>query len=424
MLQDLQQEYHALKMRLDMMKKMELEYLEEIEELKSMVDSLTHQLEERRHDPHPESAVNLTLDANKSTVEIVQQIDQLQSELELSEKKVTDLESQNALLRERIDILELTKESTTLNTTVENTTNELISEIDSLKTRLLSEVSEKDRMHILLGEKEQDLAAAKFQINELQLTVKNLREEMCDLNTELEGLRLQAGSISNSRGNSLFSEIEDRRRRAELLVKKQQIIIDELKNELNSVQCESRKKILQLQREIESNITKADSALITQLYAEVDRLKKEVSRLESIQNTGRDQHLTDLREADRMSTAFRPDNSSHHNLIKALEERLLDYKCNAEKTKQELASLRERFMKETHIRYDLSRELAQQRAVAQRLSQELQLLHIANKENTENSKVFHEDGDTDSTELLGNVEQGNPSLGPSDLQEKVECNHS
>lgn len=111
MLQDIQQENHALKLRLDMMKKMELEYLEEIEELKGMVDSLTHQLGERRCDFHPESSGNLTLDANKSTVEIVQQIDLLQSELELSEKKVTDLESQNALLRERIDILELTKES-------------------------------------------------------------------------------------------------------------------------------------------------------------------------------------------------------------------------------------------------------------------------------------------------------------------------
>uniref|UniRef100_A0A0R3WGW5 HOOK domain-containing protein n=1 Tax=Taenia asiatica TaxID=60517 RepID=A0A0R3WGW5_TAEAS len=368
-----------LRLRLDMMKKMEMEYLEEIEELKGMVDSLTHQLEERRYDPHPESAGNLTLDANKSTIEIVQQIDLLQSELELSEKKITDLETQNALLRERIDILELTKESTTLNATVENTTNELIAEVDSLKSRLLFEVSEKERMHTLLEEKEQDLGTARFQISELQLAVKNLREEMCDLTAELEGLKLQAGSVGDSRGNSLFSEVEDRRRRAELLVKNQQIAIDELKNELNSVQCESRKRILQLQREVESKMTKTDSALITQLYAEVDRLKTEVSRLESILNTGRDQHLTDLREADRMSTAFRPDNSSHHNLIKALEERLLDHKCNAEKAKQELASLRERFMKETHIRYDLSRELAQQRALVQCLSQKLQSLQIASK---------------------------------------------
>uniref|UniRef100_A0A0R3WPI3 Ankyrin repeat domain-containing protein 26 n=1 Tax=Hydatigena taeniaeformis TaxID=6205 RepID=A0A0R3WPI3_HYDTA len=208
-----------------------------------------------------------------------------------------------------------------------------------------------------------------------------------------------------------------------LLVKCQQVTIEELKNELNSVQCESRKKILQLQQEIESSITKADSALITQLYAEVDHLRKEVSRLESILNTNLDQHLTDLREADRMSTAFRPDNSSHHNLIKALEERLLDYKCNAEKTKQELASLRDRFLKETHIRYDLSRELVQQRAVAQRLSQKLQALHIANEENKENSKTFHENRDTDSLEVLGNAEQDKPSIGSSDLQ-KVECKQS
>ncbi|KAL5112487.1 hypothetical protein TcWFU_007309 [Taenia crassiceps] len=425
---DMQQENHVLKLRLDMMKKMELEYIEEIEDLKGMVDSLTHQLEERRYDPPPESAGNLTIDASKSTVEIVQQIDLLQSELELSEKKVTDLESQNALLRERIDILELTKESTTLNTTVENTTNELIAEVDSLKTRLLSEVSEKERMHALLEEKEQDLDAAKLQINELQLAVKDLREETCDLTAELESFKLQAGSVGDSRGNSLFSEVEDRRRRAELLVKNQQIALDELKNELNSVQRESQRKILQLQRAIESNVAKADSALITQLYAEVDRLKTEVSRLESILNANRDQHvakvtrpyLTDLREADRMSTAFRPDNSSQHNLIKALEERLLDYKCDAEKARQELTSMRERFMKEAHVRYDLNRELAQQRALAQCLSQKLQSLRIASNENTENSKTPPESGDTDSSELLNNAEQGNFPPGSSDPQEKVE----
>lgn len=30
---------------------------------------------------------------------------------------------------------------------------------------------------------------------------------MSDLNAELEGLKLQAGSVDNSRGNSLFSEV-------------------------------------------------------------------------------------------------------------------------------------------------------------------------------------------------------------------------
>ncbi|VDD83939.1 unnamed protein product [Mesocestoides corti] len=123
---------------------------------------------------------------------------------------------------------------------------------------------------------------------------------------------------------------------------------------------------------MESSIVKVDTQLITQLCGEIDRLTKEVSRLDSVQKTSRDQKLSDLRQADQMSTAFRPDHSSQRNLVKALEERLLDYKCKAEKTKQELATLRERFLKETLSRHKLSQELARQRAVTQRLSEELE----------------------------------------------------
>ena len=42
----------------------------------------------------------------------------------------------------------------------------------------------------------------------------------------------------------IFLEVEDRRRRAELLVKKQQSFIEGLKDELVSVQDESQKKIV------------------------------------------------------------------------------------------------------------------------------------------------------------------------------------
>lgn len=45
-------------------------------------------------------------------------------------------------------------------------------------------------------------------------------------------------------------------------------------------------------------------------------------------------------------------------------------------------------------------------------------------ENTENSKILPEDGDTDSSELLSTAERGDTSLGSSNLQEKVECKQS
>ncbi|VDD83820.1 unnamed protein product [Mesocestoides corti] len=230
-------------MRLDTKTKMEAEYMEEIEELKQVIDGLRQQLEEQRVDSPPEITTDLTLDANRSTVDIVNQINQLQSELELSQKKLHELESENAILRERIDVLEI-KESVVLNMTSENATNELLEEIDLLKTQLMAEKSEKQRLHQQIAEKEDDVDAARGQVFELQSTVKSLREELCDVKAEFDGLKLQTGSTDNTRGNSLFSEVEDRRRRAEALVQKQQAFIDKLQHELAYVQAESRRKIV------------------------------------------------------------------------------------------------------------------------------------------------------------------------------------
>ena len=92
-----------------MMKKMEEEYIEEIEDLKRMIDDLKDRHEEHRTDQHPENPLNSNLDVSESALENVQQTKQLQVELKLSKMRILDLESQNAILREKIDILEVTE---------------------------------------------------------------------------------------------------------------------------------------------------------------------------------------------------------------------------------------------------------------------------------------------------------------------------
>lgn len=59
-----------------------------------------------------------------------------------------------------------------LSSTVENANNEFLTEIDCLKEELRSERLHKSRMQVLLGEKDEELIAAKQQINELQVTIK------------------------------------------------------------------------------------------------------------------------------------------------------------------------------------------------------------------------------------------------------------
>ncbi|VUZ46221.1 unnamed protein product [Hymenolepis diminuta] len=280
---------------------MEKEYQEEIEELKKEVGDLKHALEKRRFDPHQENITNITQDPNLSTTEIVQHIGQLQQQLEqcqhdleVSEKKVSELKSENSQLRERIDLLEISKDNMIMNNTTDNVAHELTLKIDNLTSQLITEQSERKKLQILNCEKDEDLNSARINNRELEITVKNLREVISELSMELEALKMQVGSVDNTRGNSLFSEVEDRRQRAELLVKKQQEKIVELENKISNIQSESQKKLIQLQRELDTNVTKIYREYIGKLYAENDRLTREVARLESVENWLRDEHVSSL----------------------------------------------------------------------------------------------------------------------------------
>lgn len=97
-------------MRLDMKSKMETEYIEEIESLRATVEKQNQQLFEKRA-VEPTAHGETLLDTTNSAVEMISQIELFQSELALSRKKVADLELENRSLRERIDILEITKEN-------------------------------------------------------------------------------------------------------------------------------------------------------------------------------------------------------------------------------------------------------------------------------------------------------------------------
>ncbi|KAM3179628.1 hypothetical protein ACTXT7_000215 [Hymenolepis weldensis] len=374
-------ENYALKLRVRNLETMEKEYQEEIEELKKEVGDLRHALEKRRLDPHQESVINITQDPNLSTTEIVQhighlqqQLEQCQHDLEASEKKVSELNSENCQLRERIDILEISKDNMTMNNTTDNAANELRLKMDNLTSQLVIEQSERKKLQILNCEKDEDLNSARINNRELEITAKNLREVISELSMELEALKMQVGSVDNTRGNSLFSEVEDRRQRAELLVKKQQEKIVELENKINNIQSESQKKLIQLQRELDTNVTKIYREYVGKLYAENDRLTREVARLESVENWLRDEHLGKNKEKERMSAAFGRDNFNQQNLVKALEERIIAYKCAADKAKCESMILRERLMSQFRAHYDLNLELTQQRSLAKSLSQELQML--------------------------------------------------
>ncbi|VDN23598.1 unnamed protein product [Dibothriocephalus latus] len=145
------------------------------------------------------------------------------------------------------------------------------------------------------------------------------REELADTVAELECLKIQSNPSSNTRGNSIFSELEDRRVRAEKLVAKQKAKIGQLRQDLTSARSESRQRMLQFIQEMDGKFNKRDTQIIEDLKAERDRLVLENDRLEATIKVFKDEKLNALREADKFAEAFRPGLNNGKRLIAALE---------------------------------------------------------------------------------------------------------
>ncbi|VEL35057.1 unnamed protein product [Protopolystoma xenopodis] len=197
------QEIHTLKQKLILATQMESEYLDEIEQLKSSLDSLRKQSE-----------------ANKDCVrnnEIGSGDDTLSCEMQ---KKIGELEEVNATLVIKLRIerdmrTELEEKLDALNDakskqpSEESRINAI--EIESLNFQL-EELKEAHANEIACLTKRlkdvlDDLDEARLQIAEINAQSNSLRGELAETKAQLEGLEMQAYSIEGKRGNSLFSEV-------------------------------------------------------------------------------------------------------------------------------------------------------------------------------------------------------------------------
>nr|VZI15716.1 unnamed protein product [Spirometra erinaceieuropaei] len=332
----LQQEVFSLKMRLEAKAKMEADYLEEIEQLKREQSELQKELKATRQaQPVCQDQASVSLSGPNPELH-----DELTSEIEDLRSKLKAVELENCGLRERLDILEMTKDTTSVNVSYDPVLAETNLELEHLREQLQVYQSEKARMERLLAEKDADIESAQGHASELQMALNAAREELADTVAELECLKVQSNPTSNSRGNSIFGELEDRRVRAEKLVVKQKAKIDQLRQDLTSVRSEFRQRMLQFIQETEDKFNKRDTQIIEDLKAERDRLSLEVDRLEATVKVLKDEKLDALREADKFAEAFRPGKNNGKRLIAALEvsSRLVNPFCSPLTANQGLLS--------------------------------------------------------------------------------------
>ncbi|CAH8671788.1 unnamed protein product [Schistosoma bovis] len=304
---NLLQENHSLLKKLELKKEMEAAYLDEIEQLRSVITRLQQEktsISTPRVDDNSLLLYNLEGRVEKSEEKVAL----LTKELDLAKKREADLLEQLNSFVNKVDSI------SECSITVPEPHNSLVEEINRLKEELSSKETsnrlEQSKLTRQIQESENDRQNLQDYIIELDRQLKDCRLELNDTQAQLEALQIQSNSTESTRGNSVFSEIEDRRIRAEQIVIKQGEQINELKLRLRQTETDAKRKLLDQER-----------------------------------------------GALKISKAFNLEGNSQEGVISNLERRIKQYKRAQEQSTEIISGLRQRLLDSGQIRRKLQNEL-------------------------------------------------------------------
>ncbi|CAH8678601.1 hypothetical protein MS3_00004537 [Schistosoma haematobium] len=351
---NLLQENHSLLKKLELKKEMEAAYLDEIEQLRSVITRLQQEktsISTPRVDDNSLLLCNLEGRVEKSEEKVAL----LTKELDLAKKREANLLEQLNSFVNKVDSI------SECSITVPEPHNSLVEEINRLKEELSSKETsnrlEQSKLTRQIQESEDDRQNLQDYIIELDRQLKDCRLELNDTQAQLEALQIQSNSTESTRGNSVFSEIEDRRIRAEQIVIKQGEQINELKLRLRQTETDAKRKLTESVQKLETRYRDRDTNFIDELVAERERLVNENTKL-----SYQVQHLEELqldqeRGALKISKAFNLEGNSQEGVISNLERRIKQYKRAQEQSTEIISGLRQRLLDSGQIRRKLQNEL-------------------------------------------------------------------
>lgn len=291
-----EQEKYELQGKLDQKCSMIEWYTEEMNHLKQQLsegqDSLREMLESDKQ--HEVSRLRRQIDELKADLE---QANVVESQLK---QKIFELED---LLKERMDQTEAEVGSRSFEGGDSSLLHEEISslqcEVTNLKSQLIEKKSELssvsgelDHVRVRLHSRDEELDDIKCQLTSVSNTLEQARVEKLDLKCQLDALRMETNP-HRKKGNSIFSELDDRRVDAEKKVRQLQLSNDTLKEKYNVEKQQNikyKRKISQLLLEMSSG--HVDSEYVADLEAKLSAARKELktvlaekSRLDEIQKS-------------------------------------------------------------------------------------------------------------------------------------------
>ncbi|KAA3676086.1 uncharacterized protein DEA37_0011245 [Paragonimus westermani] len=300
-MEDLKQELHDLKQRLQLAQQMERAYLDEIEQLKDALHSMSIS--------RPQSSTDGPETSNDTCL-----VEQLEQRVLCAEQEVTRLTDQLRLSKQQQIHLE-----------------------ERLET----------------------------------LTSEDLRNKLANTRAQLEAMELQANCATDTRGNSVFSEVEDRRIRAEKLVMRQRQLIENLTAELKRTQVEAKRKLTEEVQKLEIRFRDRDTKFTDNLVAERTRLLADNRTLTLQLQQMEELQLDNERRAMKLSKAFNFHGDGQEPLISTLERRITTLQRRLDEKTALVDGLRERALKANLLRRQMQTELWSQVDTNARLSEQI-----------------------------------------------------
>ncbi|CAH8682365.1 unnamed protein product [Schistosoma rodhaini] len=351
---NLLQENHSLLKKLELKKEMEAAYLDEIEQLRSVITQLQRE-KTSISTPRVDDNSSLLYDLEGRVEKSEEKVALLTKELDLAKKREADLLEQLNSFVNKVDSI------SECSVTVPEPHNSLAEEVIRLKEELSSKETsnrlEQSKLTRQIQESEDDRQNLQDYIIELDRQLKDCRLELTDTRAQLEALQIQSNSTESTRGNSVFSEIEDRRIRAEKIVVKQEEQINELKLRLRQTEADAKRKLTESIQKLETRYRDRDTNFVDELVAERERLINENTKL-----SYQVQHLEELqldqeRGALKISKAFNLEGNSQEGVISNLERRIKRLKRAQEESTEIINGLRQRLLDSGQIRRKLQNEL-------------------------------------------------------------------
>ncbi|KAJ8319837.1 hypothetical protein KUTeg_001424 [Tegillarca granosa] len=234
---------------------------------------------------------NLETEKQQEVSKLQRKIDDLQLELETSQRTEKDLQSQiqqlEELVQQGLEHTEVISKSF-LNDEIGELKTELVdfkNENTNLKSQLIEEKSQYQKVKTEVDGLRNKVFAKESELEEIQCqamsyfsSLENARTEILDLKTEMEALRMES-SVHSKKGNSLFSELEDRRVDAEKKLVSLKVQFDAVKDKYEFEKQQNHKLKMQMVVLFQKSKGTADTERLRQLESHLSRERAENQEL-------------------------------------------------------------------------------------------------------------------------------------------------